>query len=81
MPIIEHAQNMHAHVDNLEAHHAKLGAGVTELYSALELATQLLQQLTLAYGEIQGMHSDMHNTVQGARQTATSIHEEAQTSV
>ena len=78
MPVTEHAQTLNGHVDAMEAHHAKLGGGVTQLYAALELANQLLQTLTEAYGELQGTHAEMDQTVQGARQTATSIHEEAQ---
>lgn len=77
MPMDDHAQNMHGHVDQLENHHAKLGEGVTQLYSAIEMASQLLQTLTEVYGQLQGTHAEMHQSVQGARQTASSIGEEA----
>ena len=80
MTMMNHTEAMHGHVDQMEQHHAKLGSGVTDLYEALELASQLLQKLTVIYGELQGMHGEMHQTVQGARQTASSAQEAAQNS-
>lgn len=77
MPMTDHTAAMHGHVDQLENHHAKLGGGVTELYAALDLCAQLMQKLTEIYGELQGTHAEMHQTVQGARQTASAAHEEA----
>lgn len=77
MPIQEHTQAMHGHMDQLEGHHARLGGGVTELYAALDLAAQLMQKLTEVYGELQGTHAEMHHTVNNARVTTSSIHEEA----
>jgi hypothetical protein len=77
MPITEHTQNLHAHMDSLEAHHAKLGEGVNALYEMLSLATELFQKLSDAYVHLQGAHADMHEHLQGARHATSSIHEEA----
>jgi hypothetical protein len=77
MPLTEHTQAMHGHVDKMEEHHAKLGSGVTDLYAALELCAELMQKLTAVYTELQNTHGEMHQTVHAQRATAASAHEEA----
>ena len=77
MPLTDHTQAMHGHVDQLEGHHAKLGEGVNGLYAALEQCAQLMQTLTDIYNQMQGTHAEMQQTVQASRATAQSAHEEA----
>ena len=77
MPLTDHTQAMHGHVDQMEGHHVKLGEGVASLYAALEQCAQLMQTLTEVYNQMQGTHAEMHQTVQASRATAQNAHEEA----
>lgn len=62
----DHTETMGAHVGAMKAHHEQLGGGLTQLYEALTLAQQLVDNLTAAYTELANGHEGLRSAVESA---------------
>ena len=78
MTMMDHSQAMDGHVQALDQHHAELGQSVNDLYGAIEQLNALVQLITQLYTNLQGTHSVMAQTMDGAKQTASNIQTGAQ---
>lgn len=73
MTMMDHSQAMDGHVQSLDQHHAALGQSVTDLYDALDQLNALVQLITQMYTNLQGTHSAMSQTIDGAKTAAANI--------
>ena len=78
MTMMDHSQAMDGHVQALDQQHAEIGNSVNELYAALEQLNALVQMITNLYTNLQGTHSVMAQSMEGAKQAAGNIQAGAQ---